>query len=437
MSHTARMTAVALVSAMLFSCAGLWLGLSYLGVVSRDVRVAATVTSFGDGLSPGAKVRFHGLIVGTVHDVAPKDAKFTTELLIRRDNAAAISNNVTARVLPSTLFGTNYVELVESTTPTAGDTAFTVASPLTSGAEIGPDRSTETVELMETLEAANKIISTIDTRQLNETLGSVATALDGKGDDLGSFIARADSVLKTLNANGDLFYDDLDKLSTATKTITAMEPHLESALMNARTTAGTVVERRDATGKLLDSTTQLSEHANTVLDRDGDRLVRLLQSTGPSAGLFAAHASDLGKVLAGVPEVLHNGANGVNDHAIQMIGKMASNPLDPYTSDDCPTYGTLQGSNCGGRPGDAPATSSAAKSAPDDEDSSAGADALRQKVAGLLPKQDSNDPVDPNRPDAGPNDEKADHGAGDESPAQTLIDLLNTLFGPLLGMGES
>src|SRR5690242_12448002 len=107
-----RKVAVAVAGLLVFGGAAAYLGLSYLGVVSRDVRVEATLPDLGDALGPGAKVRYHGIIVGRVVSVDRGSDGYRAEILVQKQHAETIPAGATARVLPSTLFGSEYVELL-------------------------------------------------------------------------------------------------------------------------------------------------------------------------------------------------------------------------------------------------------------------------------------------------------------------------------------
>ncbi|MCW2799418.1 MAG: hypothetical protein JWQ70_890 [Aeromicrobium sp.] len=342
MSRRARMSLFAVTSLLVFGVAAGWLCLTYLGVVSKDVRVEASLTSLGDSLGPGSKVRYHGLIVGTVHGVDQRSGHFGAELLINRRDAAEIPRSVVARVLPATLFGSEYVELV------GGDTTATASgSHLRSGDSVRADDPAKTVRLMDSFDEADRMLSAVDSQQIDVSLGALAAALDGHGQDVSGFINDADDYVTTMTANRSLLFDDLRLFGAATQTMAGAEPHLVASAANARTTAKTITQQHQQISSLVDSTTKLADRGTTLMADEGDRVVKLLRSTGPALSIVAAHNDDLTKLFDRVPIVVTNGANGIKGGQVQMEGMIGLNPYEPYTAADCTRYGAMVGSNCG------------------------------------------------------------------------------------------
>ena len=377
MSHRFRMIAFATVTMLVFATFAGWLGLSYLGVISKDVRVDASVISLGDSLGPGSKVRYHGLIVGSVHSVSRDAGHFGAELLIRREDAERIPRDAKARVLPATLFGSEYVELV------GGTDAVSASGPaLRSGDTLLADTTQDSVRLMDSIDDANRLLKAVDSEKIDSSIGALAAALDGHGDDIGTFLTDADDYVTTMTAHRGLLLDDLALLGRTADTLATIEPRLRHAAENSRTSSKTIVDDSTRIGALLGSTTALTDRGTALMNAESGHVMRLLRSTGPTLRTFAIHNDEFAQLFQRVPIVLSNGANGIKGHAIQMEGLIDLNPLDPYTSADCTRYGSLAASNCSGAPSSNPAEPSAAK--PSSKPSGAGLDDLVGTVQGLL-----------------------------------------------------
>ena len=336
------MSIFAVTSILVFGGAAGWLTLTYLGVISKDVRVQAALTSLGDSLAPGSKVRYHGLIVGTVHGISESSGDFSAELLLNRRDAAEIPRTVVARVLPATVFGSEYVELV------GGESIATASGPhLQSGDAVRADDPAKTVRLMDSFDQAERMLSAVDAQQIDVSLSALASALGGHGKDISTFLKDADSYVTTMTANRGLLFNDLRLFGAATQTLAASEPHLVAAAAQSRTTAKTITEQHQQISALIASTTTLGRLGTKLMAEDGDRIVDLTRSTGPTLRIVAAHSPDIAKLFDRVPTVLNNGANGIKDGRIQMEGMIGANPYAPYTAADCPRYESLAGSNCG------------------------------------------------------------------------------------------
>ncbi len=320
--------------------AGAWLGLSYLGVISRDVRATADVVQVGDALGPGAKVRYAGLIVGRVHAVELTDDGPQVTLLVDRDQAAAIPAGATARVLPATAFGSEYVELVAPAAPSGAG--------LTAGAHLAADTSEETLALMDAFAESQRLLAAIDAEGLSRATGQLAAALDGRGESLGGFLERADRLVTAMNDDTELFYGTLSDATAASDVVTAILPAAADAGEHARTTADTVVQREGDLRTLIDATGRLVAAGDATVAHHSTALIDLLATTSGPLGVVADHPTEVQAILARVPGVLHNGATAIDESSIQMNGLIGLDPLDPYTARDCPRYGPLAGANCGG-----------------------------------------------------------------------------------------
>lgn len=336
--HELRMLAlVGVVGAAVVAAAG-WFGLSYVGVVTTDATATARLQTLGDTLGLGSDVKYHGLIVGRVRETSSADGAKSASIIIEDDKIDAIPANVTARVLPGTLFGGEYVDLVEPRRP--------AATPLRAGAVIPADSSAETIRMMDLFETSQRILSAIDPAQLDAAVSGLARALDGRGDELGSFAVRADRYLGVLAEHEETFYEDLDLLATTLESTSDAEPYLVSALESSVVTARTVVEQREDIAALLGQATRSTRTAHGVLQDNEEHLIRLVGTVSPVLQTWAERRDRLEAVLEWMPAVLNNGASGIGEHGIKIDGYIEWESPEPYTSADCPRYPGLAGSNC-------------------------------------------------------------------------------------------
>ncbi|MFE6861345.1 MlaD family protein [Nocardia sp. NPDC057668] len=78
-------------------------------------RFALTIdaATLGEGLAPGAEVKFRGYAIGTVREVTTVGyGQQRIEIEIERDQAGALTDDVTARFTSSNVFGSSAIELV-------------------------------------------------------------------------------------------------------------------------------------------------------------------------------------------------------------------------------------------------------------------------------------------------------------------------------------
>src|SRR3954452_13664629 len=111
------------------------LGLS-VAFYNKTFADVATVTlktdTAGNQLKEASDVKVRGVLVGEVREVRADFDGATIVLAINPQYLPRIPDNVTARLLPKTLFGERFVSLVPPENPSS--------QPLASGAVIGQDR---------------------------------------------------------------------------------------------------------------------------------------------------------------------------------------------------------------------------------------------------------------------------------------------------------
>lgn len=346
-THRIRMLALFGLVAALFAAYAGWTGLAYLGRVGGGLRMTAYLPTSGDSLGPASNVKYHGLVVGRVITIKGPGSGSTqsrAEIVVKPDQADTIPANVTARVLPSTIFGSEFIELVQPGRP---DTKR-----LPSVREIAADRSAQTLRIMDAIAAGERLLRAVDPSQLDATVSAMAEMLDDNGADVGRFIERAGDYLATMIEHSDAFYRDLRLLGNVLQGAADAEPHLVAALRNSHSTLRLVVEQRRTIDALIRNSTGLSSETTSFLQANGDNLVGTVLAGEPTVHIYNGRRGKLAQLLQAVPNVLSNGAHGVRDGKIKMEGLMQF-PFEfgkPYSAKDCTRYAGANASNCpGGR----------------------------------------------------------------------------------------
>lgn len=336
-----RLAALAAVMLGLFGLVSAYLGASFVGLAGGDVAATARVATLGDSLGVNSSVRFRGLRVGRVVSVdsdRADDRTYGARVVIEDQYAGSIPAGVKARVLPGTLFGAEYVELVEDKRGTS--------STLHDGAVIQADTSTGTVRLMDTFSVLQRVISAVDPAALDLAMSQLAGALDGKGDNLRRFIGRADQLVGTFSEAEPAFYRDLDLLARDLDLLADIEPSLVAALRDSLPLARTVATKARAIERLMSASTRLSAHVSAFLEKEGERFALFLEEVAPTYNAFVGGIGPFTEILQRAPQVLANGARSIKDGAVQMLALFGSARPGTYTAADCPRYGSMKGANC-------------------------------------------------------------------------------------------
>ncbi len=352
-----------------------WLTLSYFGVWTSDAKVSVEVERIGDAIGPGAKVRYHGIIVGRVLRLSDHGDGYRLHLLVNQDHSKSIPSNATARILPSTVFGSEYVELLADK-DAAGD------AHLVSGDVLAADSTEATLSLMKSFDEAERLISAVDAEDINRITGKLAPALDGKGGDIKDFLERTDRVVTDLNRDLPTTWETLNLAAGALDTIADIEPDLTSAMGHARTTTDTIVEQEKTIGWVLNESAKVVDRADTLLAGLEDVLLTFVRRLERLTGLAADNGPAVQQILANFAKTGTNGAAGIDDNAIQMIGTIGFDIPHAYTAADCTRYGpTLIATNCGDPvPADARSESTS---------DAAGIDGLAEKITAMLEQAES------------------------------------------------
>ena len=340
--HRIRMLLVVGTVAALFTAYAAWTGLSYLGKVGGGLRMTAYLPTSGDSLGPASNVKYHGLVVGRVVTISGQAGKSRAQVVLKPDQAEQIPANVTARVLPATIFGSEYVELVAPRSP--------VRARISSVHAIPADRSAETLRIMDAVAAGERILRAVDPSRLDATTSALADLLDDNGEDIGRFISRANAYLGTMLAHSDAFYRDLRLLGNITQGAADAEPHLVAALRNSHSTLRLVVEQRHTVDQLIAGTTGLSTETASFLQGNERNLVGTVWAGEPVVHVYHGRRDKLAQLLQAVPHVLSNGAHGIKDGKIVMEGLMQF-PFEfgkPFDAGDCARYVGASAANCRG-----------------------------------------------------------------------------------------
>ena len=101
--------------------------------------------------------------------------------------------------------------------------------------------------------------------ELNATLTAVATALQGRGADLGHTLVDFDKYLKTFNPHVPKLVDDLNKLGQVGSSTTPAAPDIIATLNNLQTSSRTLIAKQAAFRTVLATATSTSTLLNAFL----------------------------------------------------------------------------------------------------------------------------------------------------------------------------
>jgi phospholipid/cholesterol/gamma-HCH transport system substrate-binding protein len=307
--------------------------------VSFD-KVTLSTDTIGLQLPSRADVKVRGVIVGEVLEAKSGSDGAVLTLGIKPEKIGEIPDNVTASILPKTLFGEKYVELV-------------VPSNAHKTALMSGDRITQTqlpIEVERVLNDIYPLLRAVQPAELNYTLNALASALEGRGEAIGENIEIFDSYLKRLNPQVPALVEDLRLLSKVSGTYADVAPQIAETLRNFVKTGNTLVSREAKLNAFLKDVTAFSNTAKTFLDANGDNIVRLGQLSKPQLELLDRYSPEFPCLLKGLVNSAPNLASTFRGFVFHI--DLITLPRQPrgYTAKDVPVLGADNGPNCVGLP---------------------------------------------------------------------------------------
>lgn len=262
-----------------------------------------TVIADRSGLltDPGARVTLRGVRVGRVPSVEQRDGRAVLTVAIKREFADKIPANVTARLASSTIFGAKAVELVPPRQPSGGT--------IQAGAVLTDARVTTEINTL--FENAMTLLKKIKPAELHYTLGSMAAALKGQGEQLGAFFEQFNSYLTALNPAVRTLGEDFADWATVADEYNRAAPDFVRGMANLGETGTTLVEQRSAFHAFLADMSGFArdfERFETAIEPDFLSAVRVY---APVNRLLARYSPQTVCTVKGVNEVRKSGAYAV------------------------------------------------------------------------------------------------------------------------------
>jgi len=325
-----------------------WLSVA---LYNKQFTPAAMVTlytdSVGNEMHPGADVKIRGVQVGEVRQISADGTGAKLELAIQPDMVNQIPANVTAEMLPTTLFGERYVDLVMPAAPTQAR--------LTAGTVITQDHAADAVELEKVLNNLLPLLQASEPDKLSITLTALAQGLQGNGRELGQTLVALSAYLAKYNQHLPALDNDIKQLAVYARNLNQAAPDLVQALTDFTVTSQTVVAERANISALYSTVTTASGDLQAFLDANSANIIQLnadsvgtLQILARYSPEFPCSLRDLVNFEPAVDKLLGKGTNQPGLHVQAVVVP----PLGPHNigayvpGQDTPKYGDNLGPHC-------------------------------------------------------------------------------------------
>lgn len=317
------------------------------------VPVTLEASRIGNQLQAGGQVKARGVLVGEVREVRATPRGAEIALALDPAKVDMLPRDVSALLVPKTLFGERYVQL------SIPDGAR--APHLRAGDVIQQDRSANAIELERVFDNLLPVLQAVQPQKLATTLTAVSTALEGRGEQLGQTLSTAASYLKEFNPNLPQLTEDIRDLATVSNLYGDIAPDLLDALTDSAVTLNTVKEKQADLAGVYQQVTSSSQEVTTFLANNRDTLISLaadsrapLEVAAKYSPSFACTLASLNALRGSMDKVLGAGTGEPGLHADVAVtadsGKYLPGRDDPrftgggeprcYPSGVAPTTGT-------------------------------------------------------------------------------------------------
>jgi virulence factor Mce-like protein len=307
------------------------------------VEVTLETDTAGNQLKETSDVKVRGVIVGEVRDVSADMEGARIELALKPEAMEQIPADVTARLLPKTLFGERFVSLEIPEQPSA--------ERLAEGDVIGQDRSENAIELQRVVDDLLPLLQAVEPADLAYTLGAVADALRGRGDSLGENLASVGTYVSELNTVLPDLQADISGLADFADTYESAADDLLAVLDNLAVTSTTLVDQSEQ----LRRTFSVGDTAGTItaafLETNEANLISLAATSRPVLGVFAKYSPEYPCLLNGLTRfnpMISEAFGADGDPALNLNITVTLPPRNPYVPGDQPEYLDQSGPDCRG-----------------------------------------------------------------------------------------
>lgn len=315
-----------------------------LGAVGRgtfedQVRVSVQFDHIGGALVTGDDVKVRGVIVGEIEEIRSTGRARGAEVQVAIEprHAEQIPGDVTARILPATVFGTTFVDLL----PRGG------TDMIRAGQRIEQDTSAETLELQAVLDGLDEVVTALGPAQLATALDNLAGALDGNGEQLGRTIETVATYLTRLNPRMPLVRENLDLLATNLEVLQEYGDDLFDAVDDAAVVAATLVEHEGDLTEVLTGSTELINALGRLLKENERGLVDALLSSAVALETLYEGREKLPRGLVSTFDFVRRFSSAMDEGPYLKVHSLIQIPSRrTYTDADCPWYGDVPGRGC-------------------------------------------------------------------------------------------
>jgi phospholipid/cholesterol/gamma-HCH transport system substrate-binding protein len=255
--------------------------------------VPVTVISERAGLvmNPEASVKMRGVDVGRVETIeARPDGMAALHLAMNPDALQLIPSNVNVDITSSTVFGAKFVQFMPPENPSP--------EKMQAGQVIQSQHVT--VEINTVFQRLVHVLDRIDPAKLNETLGAIATAFNGRGEKIGQTLSDFNAFLATIEPSLPNLAHVIETSVPTFDAYADAAPDLIATADNATRISNTIVDQEQELDAFLVNLIGLADVGNEVIGGNREALAEVLRLLVPTTELLDRYNESLYCSVAGL-----------------------------------------------------------------------------------------------------------------------------------------
>lgn len=310
---------------------------------TTTVPVSMRIQRAGLQLLKGSDVKMRGLIVGSVKSIDSNGDGAVIELALDPKYVKDIPQNIQADLIPKTVFGEKYVNLVTPEQPSK--------TPIAAGDVIGQDKTTPALEIDQALNDLLPLLRTVQPQELNSTLSAMASALSGRGAQLGKTTVALDNYFKQINPQLPQIKHDFQQLSKVATTYDEAAPALLAMLRNFTITGDTITSKSQQYSALLKELTGTAQTTQQFLAQDAQSIIQVNAVNKDTLALLAQYSPEYECLFQGMYNLLPRIKASRDTQHTASVKLEFHSPKPSYIYPlDAPQYTDTRGPNCFGLP---------------------------------------------------------------------------------------
>jgi phospholipid/cholesterol/gamma-HCH transport system substrate-binding protein len=238
-----------------------------------------------------AKVKMRGVQVGTVGSIENRpDGTAALHLEMDPSQLHLIPSNVNVDIESSTVFGAKFVNMVPPADP--------------SPEKLRPGQVIQSqhvmVEINTVFQQLVQVLDKIDPAKLNQTLGAIATAFNGRGEKIGKTLTDFNAFLAKIEPSLPNLSHDIEAAVPTLSVYADAAPDLIRTADSATQISNTIVDQQQELDEFLVSSIGLADVGNEVIGGNLPALSGVLRLLVPTTELLNRYHDSLNCSFAGL-----------------------------------------------------------------------------------------------------------------------------------------